>query len=395
MNVRIGLLLAIALFTPTAHASQGAFEINQTCAVETGCFAGDAPGFPVSIQNPGNYLLTSDLDLSNLGAVDIDGIEVATSQATIDLGGFAIHGNGICTFSAGPNSGGATCSNGSGRDGIRVFTPAFTDGTRIRNGTIRGMRGNGISLFHDTHVISDLLIYENGGDGIFLGTSVPDSPAAMIRDCVIHTNGDDGIHARGGSVIESTVVRGNDQAGVRLEGPGGYVRDTTALENGRFGFHLDEGSKYGPGNFGYRYANSCGGRRCSEKPRLIRSAASVSSSEAFEACPDGFHLPEFWEIVNPGLLDVDGAADGGWIATSGSFGSGPRRLFLTLSANAGGGGLPLTFAPLLVSAHPYLTVYTNSMDSSGDWGGGATSRSSPWHALNLSGVQRALCLEDH
>ena len=51
-------LVVVALFTtaaawlalaPMAYAVDGVLEINQTCAVNTGCFAGDAAAFPVTI----------------------------------------------------------------------------------------------------------------------------------------------------------------------------------------------------------------------------------------------------------------------------------------------------------------------------------------------------------
>jgi hypothetical protein len=56
-------LLTLLLFAPTALALDGAFEVNQTCAL-AGCFPGDAPGFPVSLPDPGHYVLTSDLATS-------------------------------------------------------------------------------------------------------------------------------------------------------------------------------------------------------------------------------------------------------------------------------------------------------------------------------------------
>jgi hypothetical protein len=40
-------LLFLVLAGP-ALAVDGVLEINQTCAVQTGCFAGDIPGFPPS-----------------------------------------------------------------------------------------------------------------------------------------------------------------------------------------------------------------------------------------------------------------------------------------------------------------------------------------------------------
>ena len=42
------VLLFLVLATP-ALASDGVLEINQTCAVQTGCFTGDTAGFPVTI----------------------------------------------------------------------------------------------------------------------------------------------------------------------------------------------------------------------------------------------------------------------------------------------------------------------------------------------------------
>jgi hypothetical protein len=44
----------------TAIASDGRFEINQSC-VATGCFPGDAAGFPVQTQANESYVLTSDI----------------------------------------------------------------------------------------------------------------------------------------------------------------------------------------------------------------------------------------------------------------------------------------------------------------------------------------------
>ena len=57
---RLMLLLLFALATP-ALASDGVLEINQTCAVQTGCFPGDTAGFPVKITASGSYRLTGNL----------------------------------------------------------------------------------------------------------------------------------------------------------------------------------------------------------------------------------------------------------------------------------------------------------------------------------------------
>ena len=70
-----GLLLA----TP-GLAGDGVLEINQTCAVETGCFSGDGPGFPVTIDGTAgkSYRLTGDLDLTALAETTAISIERAS-----------------------------------------------------------------------------------------------------------------------------------------------------------------------------------------------------------------------------------------------------------------------------------------------------------------------------
>jgi hypothetical protein len=71
-------------FAPQAQAVDGVLEINQTCAVNTGCFAGDTAGFPITINTQGSYVLTSNLDLPD---VNTTGIEVTVGIVTIDMNG--------------------------------------------------------------------------------------------------------------------------------------------------------------------------------------------------------------------------------------------------------------------------------------------------------------------
>ena len=80
-------MTTLGLSAGIANASDGVLEINQTCAVQTGCFPGDTAGFPVTITEADrrSYRLTSDLVVplpSNTG------IYLHISSATLDLGGF-------------------------------------------------------------------------------------------------------------------------------------------------------------------------------------------------------------------------------------------------------------------------------------------------------------------
>ena len=60
-RVPIGMALVLLSASP-ALAVDGVLEINQVCADKTGCFSGDAAGFPVTIGTAGSYRLTGNLD---------------------------------------------------------------------------------------------------------------------------------------------------------------------------------------------------------------------------------------------------------------------------------------------------------------------------------------------
>ena len=117
-------LLTLALALP-AFAVDGVVEINQTCAVNTGCFSGDAAGFPVTISQTGSYRLTSDLSQTTTTNHTIH-ITNTAQNVTIDLNGFSIQGPNSC--SGGGSSITCTFVRGGGRD------PRPPAGSRRRSG---------------------------------------------------------------------------------------------------------------------------------------------------------------------------------------------------------------------------------------------------------------------
>jgi hypothetical protein len=81
LMVRLPVLLVLALATP-ALASDGVLEINQTCAVQTGCFAGDTASVITSKaaiddrlktghREPSGTRLRGDRDLAQLEASSV------------------------------------------------------------------------------------------------------------------------------------------------------------------------------------------------------------------------------------------------------------------------------------------------------------------------------------
>jgi hypothetical protein len=76
------LLLLVLIFATPALAVDGVLEINQACAVQTGCFAGDTAGFPVTIDGGvgKSYRLTANLVVPD---VETTAIEVRATEVQI------------------------------------------------------------------------------------------------------------------------------------------------------------------------------------------------------------------------------------------------------------------------------------------------------------------------
>jgi hypothetical protein len=193
-------------------------EINQSCAA-AGCFAGDTPGFPVTAQAAGSYILTSNLTVP---LADTEAISLY-SGITLDLNGFTISGPVTCTGSP------AVCDVSSTGTGV------YSGGHNlIRNGRIKGMGGNGIAGADYTRVEA-VEIEGNGYSGI---SGVSGSAGWIIERCNIHSNAQQGIDLYNGSVggtqVRQNSVRSNGGIGIRA--PGAIVSGNAVHQNGGVGF---------------------------------------------------------------------------------------------------------------------------------------------------------------
>ena len=180
------LLLCSILLAPVAGAVDGVIEINQTCAVNTGCFAGDSPGFPVDINAAGSYRLTSDLSLTDADS----GIRVSSSNVSIDLNGFTI-GFASCL--------GNTGNFGIGRDSSGLGVSAI-DNITVENGTIQSVCGIGIRLISANSVrIRNMHVSDNFWGGIDFSNSLlggfNDSERCVIENTTVTNNQGPGIYA--------------------------------------------------------------------------------------------------------------------------------------------------------------------------------------------------------
>jgi len=239
-------ILALGSTIPVAvRAADGVREINQAC-VAVGCVAGDTPGFPVTINQPGSYRLTS--DLSTAPNLNVHAIEISSPVVTLDLNGFSIIGP---TNYGGPGSG--TCPGGTGI-GIFAYPNIPADSVTVTNGTVRGMGLHGVFLASNSRV-ENVIAQQNCGAGITVGggSNVIDSLANLnggngivlelgsrVSGSVAGYNGGNGIRSVNGDVqVQSCTTQGNTGDGINV-GPRSMVRGN--LVNGNSGDGIEVGS---------------------------------------------------------------------------------------------------------------------------------------------------------
>lgn len=229
---------AALLAASAAHAVDGVQEINQTCAVQTGCISGDTAGFPVTIDGTAgrSYRLTSDLVVPD---ENTDGIRVSAPNTSIDLNGFEIVRSGCvgattdCAPAAGTGSGvvvtdvttviGVSVHNGTvtgmGLDGLRLGEQAEAYRLRVRWNRLRG-----IHLFNAS-TVSGSTAHQNGAIGIEVGSG------STVTGNTTYQNDTDGISASSGSTVSGNTARSNGGDGI-FAGNGSTVSGNTAYANG-------------------------------------------------------------------------------------------------------------------------------------------------------------------
>jgi hypothetical protein len=289
--MRLILLTLLSLCLPvTALATDGVLEINQTCALQTGCFEGDDPGFPVTIINPGSYRLTSSLDLSAEG-VNVSGVAVSAPAVTIDLRGFQIAGPTSCSGS-GTSISCNPSSTGVGSAGVQ-FTINATAGV-VEDGIVRNMTNFGILSQATGLRVQDVTAIQNGRDGITGGQG------SLVVNSVAIENGQDGIDVNTGSVVDGVTAIGNGSNGIRGQGTASVVTRTSVRNNGMRGFFLGLQYKFGENN-----VSSANDLICTDRRRYYMSVSRTTGDGPLGLCRTGFHFASMWELINPSALAYD------------------------------------------------------------------------------------------
>jgi hypothetical protein len=215
------LLACAAIATAAGTPAHAQTAVNQTLAntgADYGYFS-DAPGFPIALFVPGSYKLTGNL-IVPAGA---SGIEIYAPGVTLDLNGFEIRTNVICTRSEGSTY--VACPNNLGKIGVEIKIGSAT----VRNGRISGFE-TGLQYKSADHL--ENLVVENNSVGI-RSTAPSVGARTLMRGLRVQTNRYSGI-AGYSALVQGSTAAGNGGAGFYL----GHstVLDSTAYNNRGAGF---------------------------------------------------------------------------------------------------------------------------------------------------------------
>ena len=219
MRLLLVFSLAFCIYAvpPRAAAVDGVTEFNPLCAT-SGCFAGDSPGFPVTITESGSYRLTGNLDVSALSTPENrTAIEISEDFVTLDLNGFTIQGPVTCSGT--PVT---SCTPGSGT-GVGVSASGTGREVLIKNGHIRGMGLAGVSCTQGCRV-QDIVASENRLIGI---TNANED--GYFANNIARRNGDYGFFVAG--QIQGNIATGNGGIGIFVN-PHSRVVGNQVIENG-------------------------------------------------------------------------------------------------------------------------------------------------------------------
>jgi len=222
------------------QAVDGVWLITQSGALSGYVTPGDAPGFPVTITQPGSYRLAGNLTVPT---VFFTAIEITTDDVTLDLNGFSI----LVASSRCITAGGMPCpAQGRGIDAEN------RDNIAVLNGTVRGMGGIGIFLGSNARV-DKVSVIDNGNGGIATSQNsvVTGNKAqgnggiagifagnySIAQGNVALRNTRDGIHAGSGSTVQGNTSNFNGMDGISV-GVASTVIGNTARQNARFGLGL-------------------------------------------------------------------------------------------------------------------------------------------------------------
>jgi len=251
IQLALWALLFMVAIPISAYGVDGQIKIAQT--VET--------TFPITINEPGSYVLTSNLIVTTGNAININ-----ADNVTLDLNGHGIYGPGTGNGINARNQFNITIKNGIVRGfyyGIALFNDADNKGAghRIEGIQASNNGGNGIYAYYST--VTNCTANNNGSHGI-------SAPYSTVTNCTASNNTSCGIYARYSTVTNCTA---NDNGSCGIYAWYSTVTNCTANDNSTDGIYaykstvkgcnVRDNTGYGinmsPGFHNYIYRNAASG----------------------------------------------------------------------------------------------------------------------------------------
>lgn len=222
-------------------------------------------GFPIVIGTPGSYLLGADIT----GCPGKDGIQITTSNVTLDLAGHNVNGGGTASGSlAGIKNVGANGQLSILNGRIQLWGGSGVDLTgsataRIDRVVATNNGGNGV-IIDVTSTVMNTTASANGVNGVAAGIKTLGTNN-RIASCQADYNTGWGIWILGtGNVVEDCEVGGNNLAGIDAYNISRIVRNH-AHNNGGSGINAGDSSTVEDNSVAWNggYGIICEPNRCS------------------------------------------------------------------------------------------------------------------------------------
>ncbi len=196
---------------PVASTGKTLTEVEPRIAISKANTPGDADSV-YRITLPGSYYLTESVG----GVSGRHGIEIAASDVTIDLMGYAVRGA-------------AGSLTGIRSDGER-------DRIVIRNGAVHGWGGAGVDLLAGGTGYQSRFEHVVAANNVGLG--LRGNVSCVFFACLARNNGTDGLVSQAEGQFSHCLARENGRDGFVTGTSGGQVSNCMARQNGRHGFNL-------------------------------------------------------------------------------------------------------------------------------------------------------------
>ncbi len=188
-RIAFAVVTILGIFITLPAWAQNEIVITQAKALAGNVTPGDAAGYPITLSQPGAYILGSNLEVP----LNQIGIYANANNIDIDLNGFRLNG---------------------GNAAYHGVVSGYSE-SRIHGGVITQFKIMGIYIRGNSWTIEDMKIVRNGNTGI----DAQNATEITVLNSVIASNGNSGVLVRSG-VFKNNTISKNADSGIIIDRSG-------------------------------------------------------------------------------------------------------------------------------------------------------------------------------